>query len=705
MQHSARRIFRYAPRSSSSRHSLPGPGDGSDEEEYYYEIAPAPPPPPPSSSCCGCGRSALLFSLICVTAILFSGNQLSGGSRFSSNRRRPLFGTGSAIMAKASELLKEVLDAATRLDEDSSDDDGAEGSAVEADEYLVGNGSEIDADAEHFFNLSLAKWEDAGLAPEDEEVSPETAGELAPAPTDFDGALTVTANRSATASPSRRPTPSPRADPRVPPPGLSGPAASPRRCPRGRKYIHLLTTREGMAAWTHILYEMLYLAKLTGRVLVEPCVAGGQLLPCSPGRVVPVPESTDDTDAPITAFTDPLNVPAFQEHCSSNGEAGKAITHRKGHSYPLRLYMDLRVLREAVPIVSFDEWAACELGRPRGGGKNTPPRDVRWQDGAIIAEHGYCVLRPGAPPNEFKQCQRTGRYRFNRIWRPPRELPVDPSLPPPAAAMRRKLLLTTGSSGLVSTSTASSASGASAGARPRDKAGYMLRYFRDTLLEDTRANMFIFAVWRGSFRAYGTFQRTPRFNNIHRAAVHAWLTERLDPTSDGHYATFQWRSEEVPNKMMLPCAQLMATKARPLVKKLARSNKAGAVLVADVPAANNPCRMWRVYSGSSSEGGARREALDTLTDMGMVKYDEDHPGVDSGVLSIRDWILGLDAKWYVTCHGDDDACRQCFRANSKFIRRVIASREKAGRVSFTNWFDVTMGQLMSAPPARPAVSR
>ena len=129
-----------------------------------------------------------------------------------------------------------------------------------------------------------------------------------------------------------------------------------------------------------------------------------------------------------------------------------------------------------------------------------------------------------------------------------------------------------------------------------------------------------------------------------------------------------------------------------------RANIAGGVLVADVPAPNNPCRMWRVYAGSSAEGGRRREALETLTDMGLAKYDEDHSGTDSGVLSIRDWLLAVESRAYVTCHGDSvsSQCAKCFRANSKFIRRILEAREKSGRPSFRDWFAVKSDDVVAA---------
>jgi hypothetical protein len=61
-----------------------------------------------------------------------------------------------------------------------------------------------------------------------------------------------------------------------------------------------------MSAWTHVVYEAHSLAGHLGRTLVEPCVAGGMLLPCRPGRVLPIPEGPGDSDYPVSAADDPL---------------------------------------------------------------------------------------------------------------------------------------------------------------------------------------------------------------------------------------------------------------------------------------------------------------------------------------------------------------------------------------------------------------
>jgi hypothetical protein len=478
-------------------------------------------------------------------------------------------------------------------------------------------------------------------------------------------------------TPSRSRTPSPARYPRKRPDRR--PLAARYRCPAGRKYLHLLSTREGMSAWTHIVFEALSMAQTLGRALVEPCVAGGLLLPCRPGRVLPVPEGLADTDYPITADDDPLAVPAFKEHCGAGrgSSVPRRVVLQKGRSYPLSLYMNLprlRKLHRGAEIVSFDEWAECELRRRR----RASDRDAVWSGGHVRAPRAYCLsMRAGGSNPFMSACDRrvVGRYAFKTVWRP-HDTPELAALP--ASSPLRQ-----------------------------PGAGHVSAFYRSELEGDGSRNMFLFEVWRGFWRPYGTFRRVPSFNAIHSRAVGAWVRSRLGARSPRDYAVFNWRSEGVPDSRMPKCARALAARAAPALAALRRTRKAGGVLVADVPAPESPCRLWHTYAGSAAEGGARRVALETLADAGLAKYDGDHPGLDAGVLSIRDWLLAVQARWYVTCHagGDkggagtgggsvtDDECRGCFRGRSKYVARILAARAKAGRASFTRWFRLTPSAL------------
>jgi hypothetical protein len=159
----------------------------------------------------------------------------------------------------------------------------------------------------------------------------------------------------------------------------------------------------------------------------------------------------------------------------------------------------------------------------------------------------------------------------------------------------------------------------------------------------------------------------------------------------------------------------MGRRAARVTRALATAGFRGAVLASDLPAANNPCPLWHQYAGSGS-GVERRHALATLGKAGLVKYDADHAGVDAGVLAIRDWLLAVHARWYVTCHeGDGGAtrgmapasrwdstprrssaerkCRACFRSSSRYVERILQARRRMGRRSFSSWFSVRPNEL------------
>ena len=88
-----------------------------------------------------------------------------------------------------------------------------------------------------------------------------------------------------------------------------------------------------------------------------------------------------------------------------------------------------------------------------------------------------------------------------------------------------------------------------------------------------------------------------------------------------------------------------------------------------------------------------------LVKAGLVKYDADHPRLDAGVLSIRDFLLATQAAWLVTCRGKSGGeCRGCFRANSYFTKKIVDARRDAGRPSLTAWFSVTAADLTAAAP-------
>ena len=433
-----------------------------------------------------------------------------------------------------------------------------------------------------------------------------------------------------------------------------------------RGYIHLVSVREGMSAWTHVLYEVLELARRLNRTLVEPCVAGGEIVPCVPGRVLRVPGSLSAArGAPVTAYADPLRVPAFLSHCGTAGKS-RGVAKRDNRAYPLSLYLDVAALRTSVwkHIIPYDAWVAQELC----GGCSA---ELAWDGRRTMVDRGYCIAwGPRAAQIDTPWCGADqGRYVFDSVWAP-RLMPD--SMP--------------------------------SWVREGRFAGHM-SYYESELAGDARRNIFLFNVWKGSFAPLGTHaKRAPRFNDIHEAAVAAWISERLGVAAP-QYAAFHWRSEQVPEALLPGCAEALAKAAAPVIDAVRGPESVGAVLVSDIPADANPCKMWREYYAVNRDASAPRRAVATLLAAGMVKYDADHPAVDAGVLSIRDFLIATRSHYYITCSGGDPAgkCRSCFRADSKFVSRVLAVRRAARLSSFSRWFDLSTRALFSLAVGPPAL--
>ena len=443
--------------------------------------------------------------------------------------------------------------------------------------------------------------------------------------------------------------------------GVGGGPLGSKRDPNG--YVHLISAREGMSAWTHVIWEMLRFAKMLNRTFVEPCVAGGEIIPCTPGRVHMVPESVRKAGRPgaISAKKDPLRVKAFLGACGTNGR-GRGIEKRAGRSYPLRLYLDLRALRQYwKKIISFEEWAQLELC-------DCAEDELGWDGRHVSAELGYCVAwGPRAAQIRSSWCSPDqGPYRFASVWAPR----IMPETMPHWVRNGRFQ-------------------------------GHMF-YYLPELKADPRRNMFFWNVWRGSFEPLGSHKKAPKFNEIHQAAIDAWLKDRLGLAAS-QYAAFQWRSEQVPEANIYPCSVELARISRPVIDAIRGPELNAGVLIADMPSPNNPCMMWKEYHASNRNVSEHRRAVKKLTSVGMVKYDKDHPGLDAGVLSIRDWLLATQATYYVTCAGTNDKCKSCFRAESKFIHRIVEARRQAKMSSFTRWFELTPKALFSlaAGPPKP----
>jgi hypothetical protein len=574
-------------------------------------------------------------------------------------------------------------------------------------------------------------------------------------------------------------------------------------CSKRRRYLHLLTAHGGMGSWVHIVHEALALAKATGRFLVEPCVRAGALVPCWPDRVASLPASPAEASPGVFNVShdvDPLAVPAFAEACDATTPQARrtaALARRAGkppplwmqpplgRAYPLRLYLDLAHLARAHPrIVSYEQWLRCARKqrwvrngrRPAGVDTLVSPKS-----GRVFADRVYCVGDRGGPGKARMRglCKRLiGPYRFDEAWSPPREASV--RVPP--------------------------------GPGREPLTGHMMRHYRGVLAGDTRRNVYLSELWRGSLLPAGHFARVPVFNDIHRLAVRAWLRHTAAAVAGGGYrpqphvsrraaggsgmlpplppaahATFHWVADGVSEWKLGNCAASLARRTAamsgwgdwvggggggalpPPAARLARAAgaavAAGAgagagaggappppppprsasgtpagsplpppphhpatVLVADTPGPRNPCSAWGGGGGDDPAQPAstsvarmplaspeRRGALAALlAGGGLVKYDDDHPAVDGGVLAIRDYLLARDAATYVTCAGGgggsagggggaggwtDAECRACTRADSPYVESILAVRRARGRHSITSWFTGQGGSERAAGPA------
>jgi hypothetical protein len=86
-----------------------------------------------------------------------------------------------------------------------------------------------------------------------------------------------------------------------------------------------------------------------------------------------------------------------------------------------------------------------------------------------------------------------------------------------------------------------------------------------------------------------------------------------------------------------------------------------------------------------------------------VKYDADHPGVDAGVLAIREWLLAVNAGSYFTCHGVENTgqCGRCSAVRAPGITAVLNTRRALLKPSFRRWFGLT-GEGVKTALARAA---
>ena len=188
----------------------------------------------------------------------------------------------------------------------------------------------------------------------------------------------------------------------------------PRAKAGGERFLHVLSVPEGMSGWLDALSEVLVLGGRLNRTVVLPCVRAGALVPCFPGRVLPVPpEGAADGRADGRNFSasvqrDAAAFPAFAEDCAAGG---LRLPRARGRALPLHAYFSragiagLRARAAAMSglaarrlrVVDFAAWAAAS-NLPTDGSAHSlllpagaPGLDVNMRAGTLLPAQG-----PGA---------------------------------------------------------------------------------------------------------------------------------------------------------------------------------------------------------------------------------------------------------------------------------------------------------------------
>ena len=436
------------------------------------------------------------------------------------------------------------------------------------------------------------------------------------------------------------------------PPSPTRPSVDGRSHPRdGERYLLLTSTSEGISGWSHTLLEALHLAKALDLVFVEPCVRGGRLVPCNPGRVTAgLPEAWAEG---MDAAHDPLRVPAFAEDCTPTELSSNAAPPSNGWAHPLRLYLSLPSLRSIYPnIISFDDWAHAQLPADAPGATRAGTDIIGLGGGRYQTAAALCGS--GTPTNDSCTAYAAQDGLRHAAFAP---MPVVKD-----GTLFRSVK------------------------RPGPLEPRLLAFYKHVIASAPAhsRSLFIAGAWRGFAFPFGSFG-PPDFNDIHLHAVAAWLGGGARPMLPlPRFTALQWRSETVPGGRIPDCAAQIERGMR----KRWRSPDTPTlrVLLADIPAPNSPCAMWSVYRvANNSSSDPRKAAVSRLmAGVGGVplrKYDAEVTRVDAGVLSVRDVLLAVEAESLLGCARGGGGCERCYRATSGFARWIRAMRKRRGKRS------------------------
>ena len=120
-----------------------------------------------------------------------------------------------------------------------------------------------------------------------------------------------------------------------------------------------------------------------------------------------------------------------------------------------------------------------------------------------------------------------------------------------------------------------------------------------------------------------------------------------------------------------------------------------------------PSQTFHELEQSSELHTTRQQLAAEFASEGWHKVDDrapTDPPVDSGVLAVRDALLGSSATWLITCDGSYAAgptqvelCKQCFFA-SAYIHRAVLTRTAAGLLSNPIVWHVNMSTIVPPLP-------
>ena len=524
------------------------------------------------------------------------------------------------------------------------------------------------------------------------------------------------------------------------------------------QFLLVLNVAEGMTSWYHALIEALILARKLHRTFVEPCVRDGRIVTCIPGKVFNVPYGTHDADVEISADVDPLSLPAVGDSCddvlrglkrAQPTVAVAALAVAPDSVFPLHAYLNMSALRAMYrPWIRFDDWWEMEMLRNDG---QVVHRGSSW-----VVPLGYCGGKTGEGTATDPTCLRpTGPFsvapfRFDRVhaqWK------AEPTPQPEVGRPEQQHLKQSlellrkddarnmyffnfwrGSvapvESFVSLPAFNSIHHAAVRAwitarvprhLPSGKRRFVAFQWRSETIGDHAldkcvgqlANVARDAL-RGAVQAgtlghpYGGIK-----SNSSGGGGRKWSATRTAAAVGA--AGAEEEGEGARRLRKADAVQQQATRKRAALSGTSTGSGGTGwtvnpgrhmpgVLIADMPAPNNQCKLWSVYD-SSLGSDSRTRVAKLLQRVGLAKYDADHPRLDSGVLSIRDFILATEADWLVTCRGKSAAdCRGCFRANSYFTKKIVEARTAAGRRSITNWFAVSAGDFVVADADGPVIS-